>query len=126
MPVRIVDRADRAGVATVDARLAIEHLVADDLGFDVAEDVLDRALVGGLGGVRTRSAMDTGLEFVHALRTGLLLLDAVGVAKIGARDRFDCRDQRFVAGGRDPVPQRLAGLFHQLELMASITACICW
>jgi hypothetical protein len=106
-PVRIGDRTHGAGVAAVDARLAIEDLAADDLRFHVAEDVLDGAFVGRRRGALHEFVDDTRLQFVDAMRAGLLLLDPIGLAQIGFGDARDVRDS---ASSRAAGAQSQSGL----------------
>ncbi len=74
------DRAHGAGIATVDARFAVENLAAHDLGFQV----LNRFLIWLM---RSESASSpatayhyAAADFIHLSIAGLLLLDLIGLA----------------------------------------------
>ena len=102
------DRPHGARVAPVDARLAGEDLVADDLRLELEHVVVDlvrvaRRRVGGdaLGG-------DLRVDLLQPLLARLLRPELIGLAQRGVGDTVHARDHRLVLGRRLPVPQRLA------------------
>ncbi len=107
------DRPHGARVAPVDARLAGENLVADDLGFQLEDEILDLVGVAGRRVGRDAFGFDLGDDFLQALLPRLLLAQLIGFAQQRLGQRADGRHHRLVLGGGCPVPQRLAGLFDQ-------------
>jgi hypothetical protein len=108
------DRAHGAGIAAVDARLAVEDLAAHDLGFQleygIADEVGIRRVLDALG------QGGDGLlgDFAGLDRASLLAGNAIGFAQFGFRQFGDAGDERLVPGRGLPVPFRLAGDFDQL------------
>ena len=104
-----LDRPHRARVAAVDARLARKDLAANDLGFDVEQQVvdLDRIELGPGFGER---ALGRCVGVARRLRARLLGADLVGGADRFLGVRRDLGDERFVLGGRQPLPHGLAGV----------------
>src|SRR5690606_27096683 len=96
-----------AGVATIDARLAVDDVLADGAVFDLAEDVLD------LTGRRTFLAGEAGddllAQFVQTRVALLLDGDGVGLRDGLAELGLDGVEQFGVGRGRGPFPARLAG-----------------
>jgi hypothetical protein len=97
-----LDRAHGAGVAAVDARLAVEDAAAHDARLEVEEDVLelvDRGRVlHAFGELADHALADLG----QAGRALLLAGDAEGLFHLGLGELGDLGDQRLV-GGRQPA-----------------------
>ena len=127
-PVRMRDRPHGARVAAVDARLAVEDLVADDLRFEVEQDVVDRVRVRRRARRPARtSAATLRVDLLERLLARLLLAHLVGLAQRRSRRAPSTLvDQRLVLRRRLPVPQRACRLPRPARGSASITACICW
>ena len=104
-----LQRAHGAGVAAVDARLAVDDVLAHGAVFEQAEHVLDlagRELAFAFTGELADHLIAQGVESGIAL---LLDGDGVGVGDRLAELGLDGVDQRGVGGRRLPVPARLAG-----------------
>src|ERR1700730_14197485 len=104
------DRADGLRIATVDARLTIQHALAHDVAFELVQYGVD--LVGvplrGLAARESRGRLvfdlfDPGL-------TLQLLGDRIRLAEGGLRVQRNGIDEIRVIGGRLPGPARLASL----------------
>ena len=112
------DRADRAGVAAVDAGFAVEDVGANELGFEFEEDAVDFVHVRSFGaggfGVGDELGFAGGIDFAELFRTGLLGADAVGFLEAGVAEFDDAGDEGFVLRGGLPVPGRLAGFGDEL------------
>jgi hypothetical protein len=113
-----LDRTHGARVAAVDARLAVQDLRADDLRFDVEQDVADGGLVGRDRAGRQRVFFELRrgrrVDFLQLRRARLLVAQLVSGEQIAVRQLRHARDQRFVLRGRLPVPLRLAAFAHEL------------
>ena len=108
------DRAHRARVAAVDARLAGKDLVADDPRLELEHEVVDLVRVAGrrIGGDALGG--DPGVDLLQPLLAGLLRAQPVGLAQRRVGDGGDRGDHRLVLRRRLPVPQRLASCFDEL------------
>src|SRR5579883_79207 len=108
------DRPDGLGIATVDARLAVQDPLAHDVTFQLEERAVDllrgplRRFAAGQGGERL------GLDLGNARVALLLLRDGVGLREGGLGMQRDGARQFRVLGGRLPAPARLAGLGGEL------------
>ena len=107
------DRAHGARVATVDAWLAFEDLAANDLGFDLEQQVVDLASIERLAAALERRH-HAGIGFAQGLRAGLLAADLVHGAQLFFGKAIDRGDEGFILGRCLPVPHRLAGVTHQV------------
>src|SRR5476649_970313 len=112
------DRAHGAGVAAVDAWLAVEDLGADDFRFDIEQDVVHFGGVGrrdaGGGSFSTQVGQHFaggGLELGGAL---LLVLGLVSGVDLAGGEMRHAADQGFVFRWRDPDDFRLAAVAHQV------------
>ena len=112
-PLADFDGANRAGVAAVDAGLAVENLRAHELGFEFKENAVHFVHVRGLGagdfGVGGKLCLDGFVNFAKFVIAGLLRADRIGLLEAGVGDFDDAGDERFIAGGRLPIPGGLAG-----------------
>ena len=70
-----VQRTDGAGVATVDARLAVQNLAADDIGFQVFENAFDFVGCQSVGFFGNQRFFYSIPSFVQFGRTRLFLTD---------------------------------------------------
>ena len=113
-PLTDFDRADRTGVAAVDAGFAVEDLRANELGFEFEEDAVDFVEVRGFRtggfGVGGELLFDCFVDFAELVVTRLLRADRIGFLEAGVGDFNDAGDERFVRSGRLPIPGGLAGL----------------
>ena len=107
------DRAHRAGIAAVDARLAVEDLAAHDLRLQRKADVFHRIRIRPLIGAYSQLVENVLPDRVDCGGAHLFLLHREGVAQVLLGELLDTRDHRFVLGGGLPVPGRLAGNFGQ-------------
>jgi hypothetical protein len=104
--------------------LAVEDLVAHDLGFDRKTKVLHGVHVRAAFGARADRFEHAFPDGVDRLRTGALLAHRERLAQVGFRHLGDLRGQGFVPGGGFPVPGGLAATSASSS-MAVIAACIC-
>ena len=125
------DRAHGACVATVDTRFAAQDLAAHDLGFQRAEQFADLVL-GDVLEFRCRQRFGyLGTDRIHLLGARLFLTHGVSGLQVALGQRIDLGDQRFVLGGRCPVPIVLAnrsshfvdGVDHGLHLLVAEHHC---
>ena len=107
------DRAHGAGVTTVDARLAGQNLATNNAGFDVKQHALDLDAVKGKA-VGLQVSHDHGIGFTAGVGTGLLIANLISRAQALFCQRIHAGNQRLVLGGGRPVPNRLAGIAHQI------------
>jgi hypothetical protein len=109
------DRAHGAGVAAVDARLAVQDLRTHDLGFHVEQDIADFGRIG-LDALRGQACHDFGRQRLEFLLARRLLAGLVGVADFRVGQLRHLGDQRFVLRCRRPLPSRLAAFFdHRVD-----------
>ena len=108
-----LDGTHGAGVAAVDARLAVEDLAAHDARLDVEQQGLDLDRIEGHALLGQRR-LDAGIGLAAGLGAGLLAADLVGRAQRALGQRRDRGHEGLVLGRRRPVPLGLAGLTHQL------------
>lgn len=112
------DRAHGAGVAAVDARLAVQDLAAHDGGFQREQDVVDgdgvRRRLALLGGGGVQRGRHVGVDFAQLRRAGLLFADLVGGVQAGLGGGGDGGDQGLVLRRSLPVPLGLAGVLDQV------------
>src|SRR6185437_8838044 len=108
------DWTDRLGIAAIDARLAVENALANDVALELEESRVD--IVGReLGGVPARQGRrGLRLDFRDARVTLLLLGDGVRLRERRLRMQSDGAGQVGVVYRRLPLPARLAGLRRQL------------
>ena len=108
------DRSHRTRVATIDARLAGENLLADNFCFQIEKHVAYVAaeLRRGIG--RHAGGLNLRFDFRETLLARLLGADPIRFVQFAFRNAGNLTDQRFVLRRRLPSPQRLAGLFYQL------------
>ena len=111
------DRAHGARVAAVDARLALQDLVAHDLGFLLEQQTVELDVVKRHALV-LQCLLDGGRGLAQRLGTGLLATNLIGRAELRLGQRAHFLDEGFVLGFRRPGavvgPQRLSGFAHQL------------
>ena len=107
------DRAHCAGVATINARLAGQNLAANNAGFDVKQHALDLDTVKGKA-VGLQVGHDHGIGFTAGMSPGLLIPNLISGAQALFCQRGHAGNQRLVLGGGRPVPNRLAGIAHQI------------
>ena len=112
-----LDRADRARVTAIDARLAVQDLAANDLRLQVEQDRIDRVVVGLRLAVRDRLGVERRghlrFDVLDLLRARLLVADLVGVLQVLAGDVDQLGGQGFVLAQCLPLPHRLAGVAHE-------------
>ncbi len=108
-----LDRAHGAGVATVDAGLTGQDLAAHDAGLDLEQQAVDfdaveaQALFG-------QCSLDSGVGLAASLGAGLLGADLISSAQLRLGQFGHLGDEGLILGRCLPVPDRLAGVTHQL------------
>ncbi|CAM5196073.1 hypothetical protein CDEN61S_01829 [Castellaniella denitrificans] len=111
------DRAHGARVASVDARLAVQDLAADDFRFQGEQHVLDFDVVGRdvAPGRRVfgQLGLDVGVDLAQARGALLLVAQLIDGLQGIEGGRAHGGGQDFVARGGLPVPFGLAGFGHQ-------------
>src|SRR5581483_1671376 len=108
------DRTNRAGIAAIDAGLAGEDALADDVALQLEEHALD-LLAGPFGAVTAGERSDCLRLDLRETRMPLLLLrDRIGLRKRRLRVQRDGAAQIGVVGLGLPAPARLARLGGQL------------
>ena len=124
-PVRMRIGTHGARIAAVDARLAGQDLVADDLRFEVEQHVAGVAAhVGRRIGIDA-FGVDLRRDFLDPLRARLLRANAIRFAQV----RFgDGRDRAISASSFAGGCQSHSGLppSSTSSWISSITACCCW
>ena len=106
------NRPHGTGIAAVNARLAIEDLAADDIGFQIEDQVADVNRVGRI----VTDAQRIGhfpRHLATLLRSGLLAGNAISIAQLGFGQFIHLGNQRLVLGWSLPGPFGLAGDFDQ-------------
>ena len=108
------NRANRAGVAAVDAGFAGENLRADEVGFEFEEDAVHFIGIGcfraGGFSIGSERLLDEGINLAELFSARLLGADGIGFVETLVGDFDDTGNERLVLRGGLPIPGGLAGL----------------